>query len=390
MAPNKNIPLSTTSFVSVFPALQSRYQTLLDILNKWRSAQCTHPEKKTRIVYHSTDFREDKLALVIPCLLASAGLNVPVSVYPAAEQERNFIGLFARFSGMDLHLSADAFSRHIHQHGTAISFPPTSMDLIFEWEGGKEKDTHGAILDALKLFLLLGCPEIAIFDVKTGQKNRKKTDGKELSFIQALQSFCDSFGILSSFLMSDFSQPLGRAVGGILEVKEALDILQGKGPADLFKLGLELGAEGLRLAFPCSHRTEIKESLKKIILSGQPLDLLMKTVRNQGGETDILDKMDTLIDKMEKIPIPSLNSGYLHKLSWPKIRIVQRRLSDCSPDAGILIFKKNGESVRKGDLLGIVYLPPAVKHSGLPKLLHDSFVIGQSPLPFQPFLRRVP
>jgi hypothetical protein len=390
LSEKENNLLSIDSLKTLFPTLKTRHRSLLEILNNWRAAQSSQQGEKPRILYQSTEIRRDKLALVLPCLQASAGLVTPVFAFPVTDQKQSFLSLFGGYTRMNLHLSAEEFARQIRLHNTSISFPPESLFPFFRKNSESEKAPRLSFLNKLGLFLLLACPEIVVFDIKTGQTDRNKSELEGQEFLLSLKNLCDFLNVSSSFLLSDYSQPLGQAIGGILEVKETLDVLQGKGPADLFKLTLELSSEALRLSSPFSHRTEIKGNLKKLILSGRPLDFLVKTVRGQGGATDILDKAYTLSEKMIKVPVPSARSGYIHKLSWTKIRNMQRRMAAYHRDSGFLIIKKTGETVNKGDVLGSVYLPSPSKHAGLKDLFQEIFFIEETPLPFRPFIRRFP
>ena len=98
-------------------------------------------------------------------------------------------------------------------------------------------------------------------------------------------------------IISDMSQPLGRAIGNALELKEAIDTLNGKGPEDLTELVLTLGSQMVVLANRANTLEEARQLLNEAIENGSALEKFKTFLENQGGDASVVDAPELLPTK---------------------------------------------------------------------------------------------
>ncbi|HPI74306.1 MAG TPA: thymidine phosphorylase, partial [bacterium] len=169
----------------------------------------------------------------------------------------------------------------------------------------------------------------------------------------------NGYGLPACAVLSSMEQPLGKAIGNWLEVQEAVQALQGQGPCDLMEITFELGAEMLRLAG--SKKT--RKDLERIIDSGAALEKFLSLVAAQGGDRSFLLKPERYPAPKYQQAICSQGEGYLLSIDALAVGQVcvtlgggRNQMHDTiDHKAGILLGKKCGDPVHRGDLLATLY-----------------------------------
>ena len=164
-------------------------------------------------------------------------------------------------------------------------------------------------------------------------------------------------------VISDMDQPLGRAVGNALEVKEAIDTLKGEGPEDFTELVLTLGSRMLCMAERAETPQEAQKILKQKITDGSALHKFTEFVMAQGGDPSWIEHPENFCraDYIEEIP--SVKTGFVTAFNTQEIGVCSLLLgggretkeSAVDPFVGLVLRKKKGESVRKGEGLAVIY-----------------------------------
>lgn len=192
-----------------------------------------------------------------------------------------------------------------------------------------------------------------------------------------------SVGRQTMALVSDMSQPLGRAIGNALEVKEAIDVLKGKGPEDLRELVLALGSQMLVLAKQAKDLNQGKQKLLQAIQSGQALAKFKELLEIQGGNSQVVEDSDLLPQAKYQIDLPALESGYISSMVADKIGQAsmvlgagRKKLDDqINPAVGLILHKKIGDPVEKGEPLLTIH-SDQVRVEEVKALLYDSIRIS--------------
>ena len=196
-----------------------------------------------------------------------------------------------------------------------------------------------------------------VLDVKTGSGAFMKTLEDAEALAHAMVSIGNNVGRNTMAIISDMSQPLGNTIGNGLELKEAIETLQGHGPDDLTELVLTLGSQMVVLAKKADNLKDARELLEAAIQSGKALDKFKTFISNQGGDVSIIERPDSLEDAKYKIEYTAQKDGFISEMVANEIGVASMMLGagrqtkediiDLS--VGIVLNKKVGDKVNAGE-----------------------------------------
>ena len=186
-------------------------------------------------------------------------------------------------------------------------------------------------------------------------------------------------------VLTDMDEPLGYAVGNILEVIEAVQILKGKVIPDVEEVVLELGAYMLQLAGKGNDIDKNKEKLKENLQNGNAYRKFLELVKNQGGDITYLENLE----KFEKAnviePVYSEMTGYIYEIDDKKVgelachlgagRIQKEDVIDTK--VGIVLVKKVTNLVKKGEVLAYIHAKDKESASYAKQKLIDIIKVGE-------------
>jgi pyrimidine-nucleoside phosphorylase len=202
-----------------------------------------------------------------------------------------------------------------------------------------------------------------VLDVKTGAGAFMKTPEEAEELANAMVKIGNAVGRNTMAVISDMSQPLGFAIGNALEIKEAIDTLNGNGPKDLEELCLTLGSHMVYLAKKADTLEEAREMLKEAITSGKALESLKVFLKAQGGDESVVDNPEKLPQAAYTFELTSDEDGYVSEIVADEIGTAAMILgagratkeSEIDLAVGLMLNKKVGDKVAKGDSLVTIY-----------------------------------
>jgi len=202
-----------------------------------------------------------------------------------------------------------------------------------------------------------------VLDVKTGAGAfmQEYEDAVELAKTMVYIGECAGKKVVA--LITGMEQPLGNAIGNAIEIKEAIETLKGNGPRDLVDLVLELGSMMLVAAGIESSPSAARRTLQKNIAQKKGLEKLAQLVAAQGGNPEVIENPGLLPQPKTKIEIKAGAAGFIEKMNALEIGMASRilgagRKTKTEPidlSIGILLKKKIGDRVEKGEPLAIFY-----------------------------------
>ncbi|MGG2092549.1 pyrimidine-nucleoside phosphorylase [Bacillus sp. S13(2024)] len=202
-----------------------------------------------------------------------------------------------------------------------------------------------------------------VLDVKTGAGAFMKTEEDAKKLAHAMVRIGNNVGRQTMAVISDMSQPLGFAIGNALEVKEAIDTLKGEGPEDLTELVLVLGSQMVVLGKKANTLEEAREMLKEVMKNGKAIEKFKEFLRNQGGDSLIVDHPEKLPQAKYVIDVPAKTSGVVSHIVADEIGIAAMLLGagratkedEIDLAVGLMLRKKVGEAVKEGESLVTIY-----------------------------------
>jgi len=367
--------------------------------------------KGPTVSLYSTDDPVDKLHLALVPLVSSAGVAFPKTsdLSRSLTFGDNVLNGLANWNSLSQKLQCipgfrtaltpnDIYSQ-LHEVGAVFFSLTEGMHSNSEKSSVSQNvpsfpGSLGSLLNYFLSGLRVSSVNSAVFNIKIGEGSliQKSRDGRNLA--QSLKSAFKRMQINTSFFLTDLSQPIGRALGNSLEIREAIEILKGSGPLDLLKLALEFGSDMLLFADKTMSKGEAKEILKKKILSGDGLKKFREIIKTQKGDARIIDNDSLLPFSEERIKIRSSKTGFIQKINTRKLYsvylkcVAQERKQTDSGNRGIgfLLQKKSGDWVKKGESLVEVHLNSKVSRSWTEDEFQEIFLISETPPPFQPLI----
>jgi pyrimidine-nucleoside phosphorylase len=343
---------------------------------------------------HSTGGIGDKTSLILAPLAACCGLAVPMISGRGLGITGGTLDKLESIPGYRTDLSIPDFLRVVERCGCSIigqtaELAPADRKLY------ALRDVTGTVPSIPLITASIMSKKLAegarclALDVKWGRGAfmRERTDAEKLA--ETLVAVGRRMGRRMGALITDMNQPLGRTVGNALEVVECVEALQGRGPADLVDLTLELTALMLALAGLSRSIAEGRRLAQRKLDSGESWERFLDMVRLHGGDAGSLEKTDRLPQAPLRRDLPSPRAGYVSRVDaeWVGRACValgagRRRVEDAvNPAVGITHLVKIGERVeQRTPLLTIHAASEAAVAEALPLLerafaFSDQFVV---------------
>ena len=338
---------------------------------------------------HSTGGVGDTTTLVLLPLLAAAGLTVAKLSGRALGHTGGTIDKIESIPGFRTDLSLKEFLDLAEHSGLALADHTEDMvpadRLLYELRDVTATVASlPLIVSSIMSKKIAGGAKAIVIDVKTGAGAflPRLEDSRKLA--SSLVSIGTRLGRKISALITDMSQPLGAAVGNALEVKEAIETLDGSGPNDLEDLCCHLGAELLVLARKETSHSEAIAGLRGLLHNGSGLTKFKEMVTNQGGDASVADDPSLLPAASNRVEIFSPCSGTIARLDALAIgraanllgagRLVKEDTID--PVVGVELLSKVGEKVQVGQPLAILHVNDETNLAQARSLVEDAYTIG--------------
>lgn len=317
---------------------------------------------------HSTGGVGDTTTLVLGPLVAACGVPVAKMSGRGLGHTGGTIDKLEAIDGFHVELSTEDFIKQVNDIGVAVigqsgNLTPADKKLYALRDVTATVNSIPLIASSIMSKKIAAGADAIVLDVKTGEGAFMKTaeDAEELA--HAMVGIGNATGRKTMAIISDMSQPLGFAIGNALEVKEAIETLQGNGPEDLTELCLVLGSQMVVVGGKADNLDEARKMLVEVIANGQALEIFRKFISAQGGNPDVVDDLSLLPQAQFINEVPSQKEGYISFMEADEIGTAAmvlgagRATKDSVIDlaVGIVLHKKVGDFVKKGEPIATVY-----------------------------------
>lgn len=310
----------------------------------------------------------DTTTLVLAPLVASLGVPVAKMSGRGLGHTGGTIDKLESISGFHVELTREQFIDLVNRDKVAVigqsgNLTPADKKLYALRDVTGTVNSIPLIASSIMSKKIAAGADAIVLDVKTGDGAFMKTQEDAEKLAHAMVRIGNHVGRKTIAIISDMSQPLGFAIGNALEVKEAIETLQGKGPKDLTELVLTLGSQMVILAGKAKTSEEAKEMLLDAIHSGKALAKFKEFLANQGGDASIVDDLTKLPQAKYKIELPAKQSGYISRMVADEIgvasmilgagRATKEDVIDLA--VGLVLHKKVGDKVEEGESILTIY-----------------------------------
>lgn len=347
------------------------------------------PITGTKVDKHSTGGVGDTTTLVLAPLVAAAGLPVAKMSGRGLGHTGGTIDKLESIPDFNTSLSEDKFFDNVNQHGLAVvgqtgNLTPADKKLYALRDVTATVESIPLIASSIMSKKIAGGADAIVLDVKTGNGAFMKDKSSARKLAQAMVNIGKQTGRKTAAYLTDMNQPLGKAVGNALEVKEAITTLRGEGPADLTELCIELGAGMLKLADKVTELEAGKKLLREKLNSGAALAKLKEMIIAQGGNPAVVEDLTMLPTAENSLEITAAKSGYINKIEAIEVGLAAmllgagRENKDSQIDlaVGLELKKKIGDQVEKGESLAVIYYNSAQNLAEAKAKLEQSFTIS--------------
>lgn len=342
---------------------------------------------------HSTGGVGDKTSLVLTPLAASIGIPVAKMSGRGLGHTGGTIDKLESFPGFTTGISEEQFINNVNTIGIAIAgqtknMAPADKKLYALRDVTGTVDSIPLIASSIMSKKLAAGADVIVLDVKTGSGAFMKTEEDSIKLAEEMVKIGNNVGRKTLAVISDMDEPLGYAVGNAIEVKEAIDTLNGHGPADLLELCLTIGSLMAIVTGKAGSTEEARRLLIEKLDDGSALKKFAEFVEAQGGDSAPVFNTDLLPQASIVREVTSPVDGYVSHIESDRVGISAMKLgggretkeSEIDLSVGILINKKVGDSVKKGEKIATLYANDNAKLEAALSELEQSYSYSQTPV----------
>lgn len=313
---------------------------------------------------HSTGGVGDKISIPLAPLVAACGVAIPMMSGRGLGHTGGTLDKLESIPGFDPQLDAGRFSKILEEHGLVLagqsdSMAPADRKLYALRDASGTVPSIPLIASSIMSKKLAEGLDGLVLDVKVGSGAFMEDLESARSLAQEMVAIGEMSGVRTVCLLTDMSQPLGRAVGNANEIRESIDVLRGDGPKDVIELTLSLAEVMLELAGVEGGRDLLDET----IVTGRALQKLIDVVEAHGGNGSAIENPSLLPVARHTEEFTAGRSGYVTRCDPRVVGVAAMRLGagrrhkDESIDhsVGISVEAKVGDRVETGDLLATVH-----------------------------------
>lgn len=325
------------------------------------------PIKGIKVDKHSTGGVGDKTTLIVAPIVAACGVKVAKMSGRGLGHTGGTVDKLESIPGYRTNLSRDEFFRVVNETGLSVigqsgNLTPADKKMYALRDVTATVESIPLIAVSIMSKKLAAGSDCILLDVKTGSGAFMKTIEDSVALAKEMVKIGENAGRKTTALITDMDTPLGNYIGNSLEVIEAVNTLNDNGPNDLTTVCLELAANMMVLAGIGSLEECLKKA-RKTIEDKSALGRLVAMVEAQGGDSKVIKD----INEFEKAPysyqVVAKTDGYISEMNTEKCGIAsvllgagrEKKDSPIDYSAGIIIHKKTGDQVQKGETIATLF-----------------------------------
>jgi pyrimidine-nucleoside phosphorylase len=346
--------------------------------------------QKPKIDKHSTGGVGDKISLILAPAVASCGIAVPMTSGRGLGFSGGTLDKLESIPGYKVNLTEKEFISILEKVGFVMSgqtddlAPADKMLYALRDVTGTVENTALITSSILSKKLAEGADAI-VMDVKFGSGAFMKTKLEARALAETLSRTAGKMGKKLICVLTSMDQPLGNAVGNRLEVIESIECLKGEEIPDLVEITCTLGSYMLIAGKKVRTISEGKALIIEKLKSGEAFKRFVDSVRLQGGDVDTVENPEKFERARFSRPVLSTKNGFVNNIHTENIGSASVYLGagrfskedSIDPAAGIIVHKKLGSTVRKGEKLLTLFYNDDTHIDESARLAESSYTIGE-------------
>ncbi len=342
---------------------------------------------------HSTGGVGDKTSLILGPMVATLGVPVAKMSGRGLGHTGGTIDKLESFPGFSVSISNKQFIDNVNRMKLAIigqtaDLAPADKKLYALRDVTATVDQLSLIASSIMSKKLAAGSDVIVLDVKAGSGAFMKTYEDARKLAETMVRIGNGAGRKTYAVISDMNQPLGLAVGNILEVKEAIEALNGRAPEDLSDACMTLASYMLLGAGRVTEISEARELLAGTIRSGAALNKMAEFVKAQGGDERYVYEPDRFPKAGLTYEVKAQTDGFISAMNTEEIGLTslvlgggrETKESEIDLTVGIVFEKKIGAKVASGDTIAVLHANDKEKLSAAVARLQKAITIGQTPV----------
>ncbi|OEH93595.1 pyrimidine-nucleoside phosphorylase [Bacillus solimangrovi] len=317
---------------------------------------------------HSTGGVGDTTTLVLAPLVAAVGVPVAKMSGRGLGHTGGTIDKLEAVEGFHVEIDNNEFIDLVNKNKVAVigqsgNLTPADKKLYGLRDVTGTVNSIPLIASSIMSKKIAAGADAIVLDVKTGAGAFMKELEDSKALAKAMVGIGNNVGRKTMAVISDMSQPLGFAIGNALEVKEAIDTLQGQGPDDLQELCLTLGSHMVLLAEKAASLEDARKQLEDVMKSGKALETFKTFLAAQGGNAAVVDNPEMMPQAKYTFELEAKEDGYVSEIIADEVgtaamilgagRATKESVIDLA--VGVMLRKKIGDEVKKGESLATLY-----------------------------------
>lgn len=343
---------------------------------------------------HSTGGVGDKTSLLVGPIVAAAGGIMAKMSGRGLGHTGGTLDKLESVPGFCTSLTEESFLHQAEKLGLVLAgqtgnMVPADKKIYALRDVTATVDSVPLIVSSIMSKKLAAGAHSIVLDVKVGSGSFMKTEAEARVLAQKMVDIGTACGRMVRAVLTDMNEPLGRAVGNALEVKEAIRALRSEGEADLTEVSLTLAGQLLSMVHGISEPDGYAMA-ERTLRSGAAWEKFRAWIAAQGGDVSCMDHPERFGQAGTSAVLCAERDGYISSMQTEGIGFAAcalgagRETKDAKIDyaAGIEFRKKTGEPVRQGETIAVLYASDDEKLAvGLEKLRDSVRISSELPAP---------
>jgi len=351
---------------------------------------------------HSTGGVGDKTSLILAPIVAAGGLSVPMISGRGLGHTGGTLDKLESIPGFNTSPTLAGFRRVLGQCGMALigqtaEIAPADKKIYALRDVTSTVENIGLICASIMSKKLAEGIDALVLDVKTGSGAFMQKEGDSVRLAELMVETAERMGKKAVALITDMDQPLGRFAGHSHEVIESVEVLKGRGAADLRDLSVELSAWMFYLGERTGTVDEGRGLALKLVASGEALDKFRQGIALQGGDARVVEDYSRLPQAKRRAEVGSLAGGFLAATNCMEFGVAlamlgggrEKKEDQIDPGVGLEFHKRIGDRVTAGETLVTIHYNSESRLNEARHRIAESFQFSDRQPPAKRLIRRL-